>query len=53
MLFDQKGIKVVVSDKLNSKTHPEIFARLRETKDVLDHKKNPMFNIEVRAKMIQ
>ena len=50
MLFDQKGKPVVVSEKLNSKAHPQVFARLRETKDPLDHKKSPIFSVESRAK---
>jgi hypothetical protein len=53
MLFDQKGNKVVVSDKLNTKTHPQVFSRLRETKDALDHKKNPMFRMAAIAKFRQ
>lgn len=50
MLYDQKGNKVVVSDKLNTKTHPQIFARLRETKEPLDHHRHTMFSIECRAR---
>lgn len=51
MLVTSKNQPIKVSDHLNSKTHPHVFAPLRETKDILSHKKAPGFSIETRARM--
>lgn len=51
MLVTTKNQPIKVSDHLNSKSHPHVFAPLRETKDVLDHKKVAGFSIETRAWM--
>lgn len=52
MLVNQQGKQVKVSDKFNNKTHPHIFAPLREIKVPMNHSHDAMFRLETRAKMV-
>lgn len=49
MLLNQQGKQVHISDKLNSKTHPNVFANLREVKEPTQPYPKHMFSIEQRA----
>lgn len=51
MLVNKVGHIVKVSDKLNSKTHPHVFAPLYEKLDPLPSKDNKMFCLEHRVKL--
>ena len=53
MLINQQGKEVILSDKLNSKTHPHIFAPLREIHVPIKPYPKHMFSIEQRAKIKQ
>lgn len=50
MLVNQNGQQVKLSDKLTTKTHPQIFANLREVKEPENFKGNKLFSMEQRAK---
>lgn len=50
MLLNQFNQVVKISDKLNTKTHPKVFANLKEVKEPDSHKGNKMFSLEQRAK---
>lgn len=53
MLFNQQGKEVKLSDKLNSKTHPHVFAPLREIHVTNNHSCGNMFSLENRVKFKQ
>lgn len=50
MLVNEQNQVVMVSEKLNSKTHPQIFAKLHEKHEPRDFT-GGMFKLELRAKV--
>lgn len=53
MLLNHKNQQVNISDKFNSKTHPHIFANLREVKEPTQPYPKHMFSMEQRAQIKQ
>lgn len=51
MLLNKQGKEIKVSDKLNSKTHPHVFALLHEVKEPVDNHCAGMFSLENRVKL--
>lgn len=51
MLLNRKNQIANVSEKLNSKTHPNIFANLREVKEPVSNHCAGMFSLENRVKL--
>lgn len=49
MLYNSNNQHVKIPENLTSKTHPHVFENLRETKEPLPHKHDPMFRLDQRA----
>lgn len=52
MLFNKVGHQVKVSDKLNSITHPKVFANLKEVLEPSPKYIGSLYRMENRAKIV-
>lgn len=53
MLLNKQGKQVNVHHEMNSRTHPHIFANLREVKEPATHVGVKMFSLKERAKYVE
>lgn len=51
MLVNSQNKPVKISDKLNSKTHPQIFANLHEKKEPTEQYSGSLFRLDQRAQV--
>ena len=52
MLFNQVGHQVKISDKLDSVTHPKVFANLKEILEPSPKFIGSLYRIDQRAKIV-